>query len=144
MAFKNSNSNNVTLKHRALFLIFRWSSFNHWLFRYIIEMEEHTKIAQDLDGSIKVGNRVYLAKRVQIISASKAKNASSKFFCKSQQLQLNEGRAPTRVTACWRCFLPPPCKQPSKAKVATMYIYFKHWLAVLLLELSDLQCLHVG
>ena len=44
-------------------------------------MEERTRIAYDLDESEhKVGNRVYLAKRVKIISIYKTKNASSKFF----------------------------------------------------------------
>ena len=49
--------------------------------------------------SIKVGNRlVYLAKRVKIMSAYKTKNASSKCFCKSEQLKLNEGRGPTELS----------------------------------------------
>ena len=83
MPHKTLNSKKVTLKHRALFLIrFGAHAFNHRLFRYTIEMEERTKIAYDLDESeyIIVGNRVYLAKKVKMISAYKTKNASSKFF----------------------------------------------------------------
>ena len=48
MPYKILNSNKVTLKHRASFLI---GFSNHRLFRYTIEMEERTKIAYDLDES---------------------------------------------------------------------------------------------
>ena len=67
MLYKTLNSNKETLKHRASFLI-RFGA--HRLFRYTIEMEERTyDLDENQKGSIKIGNRVYLAKRVKNISA---------------------------------------------------------------------------
>ena len=51
MPHKTLNSNKVTLKHRASFLVRFGAHSNHRLFRYTIEMEERTKIAYDLDES---------------------------------------------------------------------------------------------
>ena len=51
--YKTLNLNEVTLKHRASFLICfgTHSTIGSLLFRYTIEMEECTKIAYDLDES---------------------------------------------------------------------------------------------
>ena len=52
MPYKTLNSNKVTLNHRASFLIrFRAHSTIGSLDTLSMEMEEHTKIAYDLDGS---------------------------------------------------------------------------------------------
>ena len=82
MPYKTLNSNKVTLKHTASFII-RFGAHNHRLFRYTIEMEERTKIAYDLDESEYKSWKscvFALAKRVKIISAYKTKNTSSTFF----------------------------------------------------------------
>ena len=79
MPYKTLSSNKVNL---SIGLRFYWSSSNHRLFRYTIEMEERTKIACNLDdSSIKVGNSVFGKKSyLKIIAAYKTKNASSMFF----------------------------------------------------------------
>ena len=81
MPYKTLNSNKVTLKHRASFLI----RFGAHSTIGSLDTRSRWRSIQKLPTilmkvSIKVGNRVYLAKRVKIISAYKTKNASSKFF----------------------------------------------------------------
>ena len=81
MPYKTLNSNKVTLKHRASFLICfgahstigSLDTRSRW--RSVLKLPTIL-----MKVSIKVGNRVYLAKGVKIISAYKTKNASSKFF----------------------------------------------------------------
>ena len=62
-------------------------------------MEKRTKMTHDLDeNEFKSRKLCVFSERVNIIAAYKTKNASSKFFCKSEQLELNEGRAPIERT----------------------------------------------
>ena len=79
--YETLNSNKVTLKHRASFLI----RFGAHSTIGSLDTRSRWRSVQKLstilmEVSIEVGNRVYLAKRVKIISAYKMKNASSKFL----------------------------------------------------------------
>ena len=81
MPHKTLNSNEVTLKHRSSFLICIGAHSTIGT----LDIQSRWRSVQKLPTivmkmSIKVGNRVYLAKRVKIIAAYKTKNASSKFF----------------------------------------------------------------
>ena len=81
MPYKTLNSNKVILKHRASFLI----RFGAHSTIGSLDTRSRWRSVQKLPTilmkvSIKVGNRVYLAKIVKIISTYKTKNASNKLF----------------------------------------------------------------
>ena len=81
MPYKTLNSNKVTLMHRASFLI----RFGAHSTVGSLDTRSRWRSVQKLPTilmkvSIKVGNRVYLVKRVKIVSTYNTKNASSTFF----------------------------------------------------------------